>query len=57
MKRPCKFCSKMKEEHEDWHEEINFFCPGQMDLPPEIMDYYEPCDNLRYLEYLDKKGI
>jgi hypothetical protein len=56
-KRPCKRCSKEFVEHLPYFEFRYFFCPGQHDEPPEVMDYYIPCENLQYLEYLsDKKG-
>lgn len=54
MKRPCKWCSKELEEHEPYFGEY-LFCSGQYDEPPEVMDYYEPCGNLEYLEYRFKK--
>ena len=60
MKRPCKECLFSYEDHEPYRcmEISHIFCPDQ-DLsegPAEIFSCYIPCDNLQYLEYLDKKG-
>ena len=57
MARPCEICLHSYEEHKIYLDMGNTFCPDQ-DLsegPVEVFYCYVPCNNLQYLEYLEKK--
>lgn len=56
-KRPCGSCLYPYEEHKVYKDMGNIFCPDQnlVEGPVEVFDCYKPCNNLQYLEYLDKQ--
>jgi hypothetical protein len=56
-KRPCKWCKHNIEEHIPYYDTEFFFCPGQHDEPPEIMDFYIPMTNLQYLEWIYNQKV
>ena len=50
---PCKKCLNVYDVHEGY---FNYkFCPRQVDIPVDIMEYYEPMTNFEYLEYQYEK--
>lgn len=56
-KRPCNLCLLSFEDHKVHMDLGHIFCPNQnlVEGPVEMFDCYEPCGNLKYLEWLEKQ--